>query len=105
MAAELGMSGEGNDEEIVKLSIEGKVRIGNKKIFRSNSQLDSRENHQVLLIDGNINLDKMKICNRPLRDHHCDRCKRPLREKMETRQSLVSRRRSEKSPPSEVIFD
>ena len=31
VAAELGMSGEGNDEEIVKLSIEGKVRIGNKK--------------------------------------------------------------------------
>ena len=25
MAAELGMSGDGNDEEIVKLSIEGKV--------------------------------------------------------------------------------
>ena len=31
VAAELGMSGEGNDEEIVKLSIEGKVRIRNRK--------------------------------------------------------------------------
>ena len=31
MAAELGMSGEGNDEEIVKLSIEGKVIIRNIK--------------------------------------------------------------------------
>merc|ERR1719445_1483673 len=29
------------------------------------------------------------------------RCKRPLKEKMETKQSLVSRRRSEKGPPSE----
>ena len=27
----MGMSGEGNDEEIVKLSIEGKVRIQNRK--------------------------------------------------------------------------
>ena len=27
MAAELGMSGDGNDEEIVKLSIEGKVMM------------------------------------------------------------------------------
>ena len=31
VAAELGMSGEGNDEEIVKLSIEGKVRISSRK--------------------------------------------------------------------------
>ena len=31
VAAELGMSGEGNDEEIVKLSIEGKVRIRKRK--------------------------------------------------------------------------
>ena len=31
VAAELGMSGEGNDEEIVKLSIEGKVGIRNRK--------------------------------------------------------------------------
>ena len=31
VAAELGMSGEGNDEEIVKLSIEGKVRISRRK--------------------------------------------------------------------------
>ena len=75
-----------------------------EKIFTSSSQLHRRENHQFLLIDGNINLDKMKMCNWPQRDHHRDRCKRPLKEKMETRQSLVSRRRSEKSPPSEVIF-
>ena len=27
MASELGMSGDGNDEEIVKLSIEGKVMM------------------------------------------------------------------------------
>jgi len=39
VAAELGMSGEGNDEEIVKLSIEGKVqetpegKDGNKTEF------------------------------------------------------------------------
>ena len=36
VAAELGMSGEGNDEEIVKLSIEGKVSIQNRKHLQIN---------------------------------------------------------------------
>ena len=36
VAAELGMSGEGNDEEIVKLSIEGKVRVRFRKDLHVN---------------------------------------------------------------------
>ena len=86
------MSGDGNDEEIVKLSIDGKVMIitTTMKMMMMAMAMTMTDNN-----DDKLSLTMLMIMM-------VSRYKRPLRERMETRQSLASKRRSGKSRPFEV---